>query len=752
MKEISKIRAYINSRALDFYDYLRVFVIDDRSFEILERISDESEVFILCGIIRDFFLNRLGSSRDFDFVFRHPLRMNRLYWEYIHETSAEIRINSFNGIKLLANNRINVDFWQLDNTWGIHNRKIDVPTPNDLIDSVFFNFSAVTYDLNNRKFIFNEHFARFIQTQIIDIVYEENPNIPLCLFNLYYYPHTLGLKISDKARYWIGSHLNDTINFDKVQIKHLDKIIYQQNEIMTYLKDQSKTSVYGIDWAEYLSSEREKQPTKSYGQVGKIDQRTPFESDYGRVVFSSAMRRMHDKTQVIPLTSGDKIHTRLTHSIEVMNTAQSLAINLCRDKDFIAEYGTEQAFNLERQISAILKTAAFVHDIGNPPFGHFGETIIKNFFKKYLNNHILCDKYTLDFEEFDGNAQGFRILTHLSYIGYLSGLNLTYATLAAYLKYPNNGNIDKSYIGTKKHGVYTTEKEIFDNIVSSCHLKCKDGRIKRHPLSFLVEAADSICYNVMDIEDGYLLHWYNKEDILNFLDKTISELITDKIRTVLQKSHKDGLALEKKCEPFFNKESKQYSFMKIVSHNPDYKSDGTVKNRVHWIMEFRVNVIQYLVELASANFKRNIHDINDGRYNKELIEDDDFFVTKALRKFTQRYIFPQPAIHQAELAGHSVLNGLLEILLNYISSSDKEFRKRVKNILSKSGIRVAVHEDKRGHGNKIDYNVMTEEDFFRLDLKDLSENAKLRLVVDFVAGMTDKYAVLLYQKLSGHKI
>ena len=208
--------------------------------------------------------------------------------------------------------------------------------------------------------------------------------------------------------------------------------------------------MYKIDWNKYLSAKRYRQSTGTHNaNIDEYtDKRNPFESDFGRVIFSSAMRRMHDKAQVVPLTSGDSIHTRLTHSMEVLSIAYSLGIDICRDKEFRELYSPEELLDLERKIPVILKTAAFVHDIGNPPFGHFGETIIQNYFKDYLQKRHITDQQALDFTCFDGNAEGFRILTRLQFIGDLAGLNLTYGTLAAYLKYPNDQDINKNYIGT----------------------------------------------------------------------------------------------------------------------------------------------------------------------------------------------------------------------------------------------------------------------------------------------------------------
>lgn len=729
------IREYIDKKGEEFFDYLRLYALERASFRLLMELSDSVSVYIFSGIIRDFFLKRYEKPRDFDFVIQNYIRPNENISKFLRDPEVNYKRNSFKGIKIKDKNGLIIDAWILHDTWGIKNKGIKNPTPESLLQTVFFNFSAIAYDLRNRKFIYDNTFVDFLKTRIIDIVYEENPNIPLCLFNFFHYALKFGYKLSSRIINWIRKNYREDIDFDKVQKSHMGKIIYNSEDIHKFLKQRAMPT-YGIDWNKYLSAGRIKQASMPYDASG-LDKRTPFESDFGRVVFSSATRRMHDKAQVIPLTSGDVVHTRLTHSIEVMNTAQSLAGNLCRDKDFIDEYGEKGAALLERDISAILKTAAFVHDIGNPPFGHFGETVIQNYFKELLNNHILCDKFKPDYEEFDGNAQGFRILTKLLYVGHLSGLNLTYATLATYLKYPNSGRKDKGHIGTKKHGVFVTEDDILQKVADACNLRRPDGSIKRHPLSFLVEAADSICYNVMDIEDGYTQHWYEKEDIIKYLNSEITELI----------KKKGG-----NFPNFFDIEKKSYSFLKIVTNDPHFIDKTHERwNHSKWIVDFRVKVMQYLVELANSNFKKNCKDIDSGKYSKELIEDDPFCVADALQNFTRKYIFPRRIIQKAELTGHSVIRGLLDILIQYVSSSDEQFRKRVKSILSKNCMRVCIHESME-EPKKSQQQIIGEDELFDFEVASVSENAKLRLVVDFVSGMTDKFAVQLYQELSGLRI
>ena len=481
--------------------------------------------------------------------------------------------------------------------------------------------------------------------------------------------------------------------------------------------------MYRIDWEKYLSSKRYRTNSEfeQHMEADAEEKRNAFESDFGRVAFSSALRRMHDKAQVMPLTTGDSVHTRLTHSIEVMSIAYSLGISLCRDKEFIDIYGLENAFEYERTIPVILKTAAFVHDIGNPPFGHFGEKIIQNYFKEYLKKRIITDKQAVDFTDFDGNAEGFRILTRLQYIGDLSGLNLTYTTLAAYTKYPNDGVVNKKYIGTKKHGVFTSESDILYKMVKACNMKTPEGKIKRHPLSFLVEAADSICYNVMDVEDGMTMGWYSYSDVISHIDAFLKETSNGNITSVEKLL---GLDFDKK---------------------------GIDKNdQKRRMCDFRVSAIRYLVNLAIKNFKNNLELIDKGEYSKELIEDDDL-LSKAFQNFAEKNIFPQREIEQIELTGNSVIKGLLDILIDCAFNPDRKFRNHLKSVISNTFLKVVRREDDPDNKPEV-YKYFSKSDVLSFDIEKLSPYSKLRTIVDLISGMTDRYAVRVYQKLSGQRL
>lgn len=459
--------------------------------------------------------------------------------------------------------------------------------------------------------------------------------------------------------------------------------------------------MHKIDWDKYLSESRMRKST------AQQDLRNPFESDFGRVAFSSALRRMHDKTQVIPLTNGDSIHTRLTHSIEVMNIAHSLGIYLCRDSRFRELYGETESMQLEQKICPILRTAAIIHDIGNPPFGHFGEEVIQEYFKTSdagLENNF-------DFSQFDGNAQGFRIITKLMYTGDRYGLNLTYATLGAYLKYPNTESKKKdNYIGNKKHGVFSSEKDVLEQVAENCNLKKNDGVIKRHPLSFLVEAADTICYRTMDIEDGFNLHWFRMSDIISFL------------------------------------ESKNKDILNIIGLSKDKFDNLNANNQ---IIALRVALINYFVKTAINEYFTNLKGIDEGEYNKELLDGDENKISDILGDFTKSRIFMRKEVEMAELTGSAVISGLFDLLFKLMKHDNNNFRNRLKSVLSKSAMRLSFH------ANCVpdeEYHRFKAEDIIKFDFSPLDISEKYRILLDFISGMTDWYAVDLYQQLSGQKL
>jgi dGTPase len=446
-----------------------------------------------------------------------------------------------------------------------------------------------------------------------------------------------------------------------------------------------------MNWKNLLNDQRIRKSTR------EDTSRNHFESDFGRTIFSPATRRMHDKTQVFPLSADDHIHTRLTHSMEVMAIGHSLGIRICEDPSFQKLVGKDR--DIFREIPVILKNACLLHDIGNPPFGHFGETVIQNYFKKHFSSSnavTLTDKEKEDFIFFDGNAQGFRIITKLQILNDDCGLNLTYATLGAFLKYPNYGEIGEK-ISNKKRGIFQSEKDYMHKVADACGTII-DSSFVRHPLSYLMEAADSICYSVMDIEDGFNKGWYKFDYIKQSL------------------SHIDGIP--------------------EIIKDVELKLNG-YGNESTSMVNFRIALINRLVNLAVKNFLTHIDLIMEGSYNNELIYDDNTKLAEALKTFCIKNIFPQREITTLELTGHSVLTGLLDYYIEFIFKEWKDYTKRAAGLISESVLRAAYLENKLPANSTIN---------------DLNNYYKLRVIVDFISGMTDQFALNHYQKLSGQKI
>ncbi|GJQ07997.1 dGTPase [Capnocytophaga cynodegmi] len=294
-----------------------------------------------------------------------------------------------------------------------------------------------------------------------------------------------------------------------------------------------------MNWESLLSLNR-------YGDLekrlrkGQNETRLNFDSDYDRVVFSSAFRSLQDKTQVIPLSKTSFVHTRLTHSMEVSVVGRSLG-------RAVGNYILEKYPNLQtlgyqaNDFGAIVAAAALAHDIGNPPFGHSGEKAIGEFFRYKKGADVkpfLSEKEYEDLCSFEGNANGFRILNE-SRPGVEGGLRLSFATLGAFTKYPKESLPVRptKNISDKKYGFFQSERDFFVDVASELQLKTNstnsDLRFSRHPLAFLVEAADDICYTIIDFEDGINLGLISEDLALEYLGKLINERINTKKYTQL---------------------------------------------------------------------------------------------------------------------------------------------------------------------------------------------------------------------------
>lgn len=507
-----------------------------------------------------------------------------------------------------------------------------------------------------------------------------------------------------------------------------------------------------MEWNKLLNKERLRQSNADNNRKNmsdNLDVRNEFESDFGRVVFSAASRRLHDKTQVFPLTTDDNIHSRLTHSLEVMNIGLSFAIYLSESKKFMRKTGLDSV-RVMREINPILKTSCLIHDIGNPPFGHFGEEVFQDYFKKLFEeldlvlgeetpSHCFASElvknldeeqknglmmfltdanYRADYCFFDGNAEGLRVLSKLQYIGDLYGLNLTYGTLASSLKYPNVGEPNKNGpIASHKHGVFATEADGVHKIAEACGLSIGEHSYKRHPLAFLMEAADSICYYVMDIEDAISRGWLSPEWVLEKIRK--SERVPNKIKKKITKN---------------------------MRTNNGRNKVSSIKD---WVM-LRTTLLSYLMEVATNNFIKHLHEIESGDYDKELIEDGDY-VYEVLKTISHEEILSKKEIISLEVTGRAVITGLFDNLLSMLFHENKKVRTRAKVMISKSIYKTILHE----HMVKNNPGMEVEDislDYAKHDPSDFSVEERFRLVRDYVACMTDKYALAQFQKISGQNI
>lgn len=445
----------------------------------------------------------------------------------------------------------------------------------------------------------------------------------------------------------------------------------------------------------------------------KNDKRSPFDNDYSRVVMSSALRRLQDKTQVFPLEKGDFVRTRLTHSLEVAYFGETIGKSLEKillEKEMLKK---EQ----EGYIPKILVTAGLVHDLGNPPFGHYGEECIRCFFKEYFSSkekYFLPERLRKDLELFDGNVQTFRILTKLQFLGREGGFNLTYPTLATVIKYPYNSGKQRK---KEKIGYYYSEEEIYKKIVKKI-MPNLEG--KRYPLTFLLEAADDIAYCIADIEDGA------QKNLIKF-----SEII-DRISDFLKK--KDS----KKYNNFNNK-MKQIDKLNLVE----------IEKEKLKIQNLKIFLQGQMVSETVNIFIDNQEKIFNGTFEGEILENGNYKkIKEELNKLTREKIFTAKEIIETEIMGKKVIDSLLEHFVNAemdIFNNGKNASKQSKKIesLISDNYKYICQEQEREDLN-------SARDLEKVRRIKIYNN--LKLCIDFISGMTDSYALDLFKKINGFSI
>jgi dGTPase len=440
-----------------------------------------------------------------------------------------------------------------------------------------------------------------------------------------------------------------------------------------------------MDWKQLLSTQRlgKDKPEKP------IPGRSPFQQDFDRISFSSAFRRLQDKAQVFPLAESSYVRTRLTHSMEVACVGRSLGtgagVYIC-DKYKLDELQPSD-------IGAIVAAASLAHDIGNPPMGHSGEETIRDWFcHSAIGNAMsmkMTDEEQADIINYEGNAQGFRVLAKLQMPDNNGGMQLTCATLAAFAKYPIEAiDIDKSAgVGTKKFNFFNDDRDLFAQVAANTGLAKLPGKNYawcRHPLVFLVEAADDISYHIVDFEDGHKLGIIPYKDI-------------------------------------------QELFMNVIN-KPELKKDIDALSDPILKVEFmRAKAIGTLIGEVIEAFKDNHKQILAGELDKPLVELIPSF--EALRKIQQRSIddiYTYQRAVEIEAAGFELTEGLLN---TFVAAINDHAENENPSYRSQKMIQL-IPEKYR--------NINPDSPYLRL----------LNLL-DFISSMTDSYAVALYKKIKG---
>ncbi len=397
-----------------------------------------------------------------------------------------------------------------------------------------------------------------------------------------------------------------------------------------------------MDWHKLISNKRLGQEEMHYKRK---DDRTEFKRDYDRLIFSAPFRRLQNKTQVFPLPGSIFVHNRLTHSLEVASVGRSLGDGVARK---LLEKYPELASTHIHEIGDIVSAACLAHDMGNPPFGHSGEKAIATYFSegdglKY--KPLLTEEQWNDLTHYEGNANAFRLLTHQFEGRRKGGFVMTYSTLASIVKYP----FTSSHAGKKqKFGFFSPEEETYRKIADELGIVQKDGDGKifaRYPLVYLVEAADDICYEIMDIEDAHKL-------------KIIST--TDTKELLLQ---------------FFDEKHKEH-IRSIWSEIDDINEQ---------IVYLRSSVIGLLIKECVDAFARNEEAILKGEFNEPLIKHVTPQVSEAYRQCEQlsyKRIYRSKDVVDIELAGYKIISTLIDLFTTAAMNPDKAYSKLLLNRVS----------------------------------------------------------------------
>lgn len=468
-----------------------------------------------------------------------------------------------------------------------------------------------------------------------------------------------------------------------------------------------------MKWDELLTTQRLKEVEKEPIEFDDYPI-NEFERDYNRIVASPVFRRLQDKTQVFPLDKSDFVRTRLTHSIEVSTIARQLGLMISNNQ---TQYKREEVANHAEEISSVLQCAGLLHDLGNPPFGHFGETTIGEWFKNNLKNYtykgrtidtILSDQMKSDLEHFEGNAQALRILLKAKHG---AEINISYSIISTLVKYPVNSiTFKKEDSDIRKHklGCYLAEEKLFQEISETVGTRSKRGKISRHPLTFLLEAADDIAYSTADLEDAFKKKLFSLDD----LEKHWKEKYKNDEET-------DTYYVDKYIDDLQNRREKIGNDEKALGEWLNYTR--------RWMM--------YCVVFS---FSKNYNEIMEGKFKKDLFEGTNVSeVIKMLKDVMKEFVFCDPSILKLELSSQTIISFLLEKFVHaaiyFGCEEEKEKQTKADQKL------LAIFSENYKH----DYNNQKTED----EQKNLY--LRLLMVADYISGMTDTFARTLYRELCG---
>ena len=439
-----------------------------------------------------------------------------------------------------------------------------------------------------------------------------------------------------------------------------------------------------MEWKQLISNKRFGQEHK---HAERHDDRSEFKRDYDRLIFSSAFRRLQNKTQVFPLPGSIFVHNRLTHSLEVASVGMSIGNDISRR---IIKKQPDLKDTLVEEIGTIVSAACLAHDLGNPPFGHSGEKAIQTFFSEGPGLKIkpmVSSEFWDDITHFEGNANAFRILTHRFKGRRQGGFVMTYSMLASIVKYPFASSLAGNH---GKFGFFASEAESYRKIADELGISCKSApgeplKYARHPLVYMVEAADDICYEIMDIEDSHKLK------ILSFAET-------------------EHLLLS-----FFDEDIQQKIRQRII--------DEELTDENEKVVYMRASVIGKLENECVAAFLAHEEEILAGTFEGSLIDHISERQKKAYKeceKISYSKIYQSKPVLDIELSGYKIMATLMEVFIEAAVNPSRFYSKQLLRRVSS-----------------------------QYDIENENLEERIMAVIDYISGMTDIYALDIYQKING---